>query len=255
MTRRTLISPLGLVAFTMLYLLIGVAPSSAQVDGPHLEFAAGAGAAWFETWLGIEDGTAWTARLGYYPRATWGLELQLDHVSSGTKEFAGTGSSVFYFYAIGGHFDLLPFRTISPFVTASLGYARLDLPEETLGSLGLGLALGVNARFSRRWSLYLEVKDDLARFHGSLTHQVLLAAGLRFAFGSPADRDGDGVSDSRDLCPDTPRGAVVDERGCPSDADGDGIPEGLDRCPDTPMGTPVDDQGCPTRRGSTSNGG
>lgn len=30
----------------------------------------------------------------------------------------------------------------------------------------------------------------------------------------PADTDGDGVPDPRDLCPDTPRGALVDEDGC-----------------------------------------
>jgi outer membrane protein OmpA-like peptidoglycan-associated protein len=30
----------------------------------------------------------------------------------------------------------------------------------------------------------------------------------------PLDSDGDGVLDIRDLCPNTPRGATVDERGC-----------------------------------------
>lgn len=30
-----------------------------------------------------------------------------------------------------------------------------------------------------------------------------------------SDRDGDGVLDSRDECPDTPRGTKVDEKGCP----------------------------------------
>jgi OOP family OmpA-OmpF porin len=60
-----------------------------------------------------------------------------------------------------------------------------------------------------------------------------------------ADSDGDGVTDDRDRCPDTPSGARVDADGCPLDADGDGVYDGLDRCPDTPEGARVDAQGCP----------
>lgn len=227
----------------------------AQVDGPHVELGAGVGAAWFETWLGIEDGGAWSARLGYHRDAFWGLELQWEHVSSGTKPSAGTGTSTFDFVGVGPRWDLLPFRTVSPFLSVAVGYARMDLPQETLESLGVGLAAGVRARFTRRWSAYLELKDDLAGFRESLTHQIFFSVGLRFSFGSSLDSDGDGVTDTRDFCPDTPRGAVVDERGCPSDPDGDGVPEGLDHCPNTPLGTPVDERGCPTRRGGAAGGG
>ncbi|MFO7555690.1 MAG: OmpA family protein, partial [Desulfobacterales bacterium] len=31
---------------------------------------------------------------------------------------------------------------------------------------------------------------------------------------APMDSDGDGVTDDKDQCPDTPKGATVDERGC-----------------------------------------
>lgn len=59
------------------------------------------------------------------------------------------------------------------------------------------------------------------------------------------DSDGDGVPDSRDLCPDTPPGVEVDEDGCPVDSDGDGVPDYLDNCPDTPHDLVVDQFGCP----------
>jgi len=59
------------------------------------------------------------------------------------------------------------------------------------------------------------------------------------------DADGDGVQDRYDRCPDTPRGALVDEHGCPLDSDGDGVYDGIDKCPDTPKGAKVDKQGCP----------
>ena len=65
----------------------------------------------------------------------------------------------------------------------------------------------------------------------------------------PADSDGDGVPDSKDKCPDTPRGFKVDENGCLRDGDGDGVPNIMDKCPDTPKGAPVNRFGCWTVKG------
>lgn len=59
------------------------------------------------------------------------------------------------------------------------------------------------------------------------------------------DTDKDGVADSKDLCPNTPRGVTVDRSGCPLDGDKDGVPDYRDQCPDTPKGTKVDKNGCP----------
>ncbi|MGD8441586.1 MAG: OmpA family protein, partial [Holophagae bacterium] len=59
------------------------------------------------------------------------------------------------------------------------------------------------------------------------------------------DSDGDGVPDTADKCPNTPRGVQVDSVGCPLDSDGDGVPDYLDECPGTPRGVPVNDDGCP----------
>jgi OOP family OmpA-OmpF porin len=58
------------------------------------------------------------------------------------------------------------------------------------------------------------------------------------------DSDGDGVPDSRDKCPGTPRGVEVDADGCPLDSDGDGVPDYRDKCPGTPRGAKVDSDGC-----------
>ena len=63
----------------------------------------------------------------------------------------------------------------------------------------------------------------------------------------PADSDQDGIFDNLDLCPGTPAGVVVDEKGCPvvTDKDHDGVVDTLDACPDTPAKTVVDARGCP----------
>jgi len=66
-----------------------------------------------------------------------------------------------------------------------------------------------------------------------------------FSNGCPLDTDADGVPDYLDKCPDTPRGATVDANGCPMDSDGDGVYDGIDKCPNTPAGVKVDPDGCP----------
>src|SRR6267142_544517 len=64
--------------------------------------------------------------------------------------------------------------------------------------------------------------------------------------GGSADSDGDGVLDLNDRCPETPKGARVNQQGCPRASDGDGIPDGIDKCPDTPKGAIVDPMDSPT---------
>lgn len=58
------------------------------------------------------------------------------------------------------------------------------------------------------------------------------------------DKDGDGVVDKLDQCPNTPRGVKVDAVGCPLDSDGDGVADYLDKCPRTPRGITVNEVGC-----------
>ena len=60
------------------------------------------------------------------------------------------------------------------------------------------------------------------------------------------DRDGDGIPDSIDRCPDEPEDfdGFQDDDGCPDyDNDNDGVPDSEDRCPNTPG--PASNAGCP----------
>ncbi|SFV65347.1 Outer membrane protein A precursor [hydrothermal vent metagenome] len=58
------------------------------------------------------------------------------------------------------------------------------------------------------------------------------------------DSDRDGVFDRIDKCPNSPRGYVVDEKGCSIDSDGDGVLDYKDKCPKTPKGVEVTSEGC-----------
>lgn len=65
------------------------------------------------------------------------------------------------------------------------------------------------------------------------------------------DRDGDGIADDRDTCPDEPENynGFEDTDGCPDDpdTDGDGIPDSIDACPLEPEDKDgyLDEDGCP----------
>ena len=73
--------------------------------------------------------------------------------------------------------------------------------------------------------------------------------GVRFTPRLP-DRDGDGIPDELDRCPDLPedKDGFQDEDGCPDpDNDGDGIPDEADKCPKEPEDKDgfQDEDGCP----------
>lgn len=67
----------------------------------------------------------------------------------------------------------------------------------------------------------------------------------------PGDRDGDGIIDAEDACPDVPGPPNTDAKlnGCPldGDIDGDGISDSRDSCPNVPEDKDgyLDDDGCP----------
>jgi hypothetical protein len=58
-----------------------------------------------------------------------------------------------------------------------------------------------------------------------------------------SDRDADGVLDINDVCPATPAGTKVDEKGCPLDKDKDGVADYLDKELQSPRNSVVTDSG------------
>jgi OmpA-OmpF porin, OOP family len=152
--------------------------------------------------------------------------------------------------------SLSPGSRLSPYLLGGFGMMNtdsnaMDGENSALANAGVGLMY----RFGESpVSLRLEYR---ARFETANTltfEDRITSLGLQFAFGGkkaplPAapvdgDADGDGVADSRDACPNTPRGQAVDARGCPRDSDGDGVTDDRDQCPNTVRGAPVDARGC-----------
>ncbi|HEX8910245.1 MAG TPA: OmpA family protein [Anaeromyxobacteraceae bacterium] len=118
----------------------------------------------------------------------------------------------------------------------------------------LSARAGVRAKIWRDLALDVGAGTGLAWFgdagYGHESFRVF--AGLRWERlasaagpGRPGDRDGDGVPDAEDRCPDQPGPAELE--GCP-DRDGDGVPDIDDRCPDQPG--PAQNDGCPPAAGA-----
>jgi outer membrane protein OmpA-like peptidoglycan-associated protein len=195
-------------------------------------------------------------RFGYQLGSLWAFEL-----ASGvtpTNEDTTGGASVSFVHA-SANVVVTPWATRigGPYFFVGAGAGRLSTHEtatlstdaaqlnQGLLEAGAGLRLWLTDALGVR----LEARDARwlpAEATGAPSvNYVTLSAGLTFTIGAKGrDTDGDGVSDRRDKCPDTPRGAKVDAKGCPMDTDGDGVYDGLDNCPDTPKGCTVGKTGC-----------
>lgn len=148
---------------------------------------------------------------------------------------------------------------VSPYLMAGAGLLHTE--SDLLGndnSLTLTGGGGILFRLadSGAW-LRLEHRLRYADGNSIEFTDTITTLGIQIAFGErpmPApvvqrapedpDSDGDGVSDSRDACPNTPTGHRVDARGCSLDSDGDGVADADDQCPNTFRGAAVDARGC-----------
>ena len=139
------------------------------------------------------------------------------------------------------------------FLAGAIGGADVNNPQgigdfgRPLASFGAGFAQ--NGHGWRGEARIETLMGDRGIGGADITNYQLIVG---YTFGLYAqddqDSDGDGVIDSKDKCPNTPKGAFVDANGCPHDSDGDGVWDGIDQCPNTPRGVEVDAKGCPVRK-------
>jgi outer membrane protein OmpA-like peptidoglycan-associated protein len=133
----------------------------------------------------------------------------------------------------------------------ALGGVKLYLARNSFLSLGAGRGLlpdhGANPDFRAMIGIVFEpnigdrdgdgIKDDVDK----CPDEPEDFDGFEDEDGCPdPDNDRDGIPDVDDKCPDIPedKDGIEDEDGCPegekNDRDGDGIPDNVDKCPDEP---------------------
>jgi OmpA-OmpF porin, OOP family len=156
------------------------------------------------------------------------------------------------FDLVGEVYGAIPLGTNANYMPLeALGGVKLYLARNSFLSLGAGRGLlpdkGANPDFRAMIGIVFEpnigdrdgdgIKDDVDK----CPDEPEDFDGFEDEDGCPdPDNDRDGIPDVDDKCPDIPenRNGVEDEDGCPegdkNDRDGDGIPDNIDKCPDDP---------------------
>ena len=232
--------------------LLAVSPALADNEGA-VELGIYGGYGWLDDYgqARPDDDSLFGGRVGFHFTDSWSLEGSWQMMGTETNFSPSLGLDDVDFDRSAGRLNILftmrSGKTIRPFITGGIGIERAELDPGPSDS-DTGFNAGGGVRWQLTDHLHLRLDGRYVIISANDTQKDAEAAiGLSWLIGGgpPADSDGDGVPDRKDDCPDTPRGATVDEKGCPKDSDGDGVFDGIDRCPDTPKGWPVDASGCP----------
>lgn len=182
--------------------------------------------------------------------------------SFGANLFQANGQLRFKFH---NGFMLPETSKIQPYVFVGAGiadYANVSILTEVAFNtnpqtdLTFNGGLGATYMMFSKWGLNYTMlyahtngdsKDGYAGYSAGWDQFMVHQLGIVYLLGQASDTDGDGVTDKKDKCPETPSGVSVDPDGCPIDTDGDGIPDYLDKCPDVPGIEAL--EGCPDTDG------
>jgi len=187
-------------------------------------------------------------------------KLDLDSGAGDYSQFGFTADALMFFsrkpslapYALAG---------VGLMRTNSLGVADINpLINVGLGAMRTFTDSGIGARLEARYRIDYDDRTIPTQEH---FHDWQIGVSLVVPLGQkkakmmatvpaapvekkmpPADDDHDGVVNSKDDCPNTPHGVVVDANGCELDSDRDGVKDSADQCPNSPLGAKVDVKGC-----------
>lgn len=196
-------------------------------------------------WMDFDDGTGLGDDAGYFIGFGYDLtdrisaelsSFDLDTQTTGSNDVDMDSYKVDIFYTLGANSGRW-----SPFVVGGVGSSNLAGENDTVWDLGGGINYKLSDNWTWRTALrsYINVNRDMEdndfgidtalvyRFGGNPSRPAAApapaarpAAAAAPARTAPApaaapDADRDGVPDSRDNCPDTPRNYAVDADGCP----------------------------------------
>ncbi|MFO7565166.1 MAG: OmpA family protein [Enhygromyxa sp.] len=204
------------------------------------------------------------ARVGYYPLRFFGVEAEGGVMPSRLDD----GSSALPFTLRGHVVGQLGLWSVTPFVLIGGGMLGINSSGPLGTDIDPALHMGGGVKiYVNRWVMFrVDVRDVVSHKLGPeetfVSHNLEALLGLSITLNrrnspapaqprqrpaAPGDRDGDGILDDVDECPDEPEtvNGYKDTDGCPEhDRDGDGYFDDQDACPDE---AGVDPDGCPVR--------
>jgi OOP family OmpA-OmpF porin len=251
--------------FLVVLFQLAATNADAQVKAGSVSLSPVVGGYMFEGNQDIEDDFTYGINLGYHFTENWAAEAAFNFAATKFDDDLNEDLNV-YLYRLDALYHFRPTEKLVPFVAFGVGGFTFD-PDGSSSDKDFAADYGAGIKYflNEAVALRLDVRHVLDFDGGDRYNNLLYTAGVSFQFGGKtpmaaveppppapapappvveADSDGDGVVDSKDKCPDTPRGVKVDSFGCPLDSDGDGVPDYLDKCPNTPKGVKVNEAGC-----------
>ncbi|MDD4883111.1 OmpA family protein [Sulfuricurvum sp.] len=158
--------------------------------------------------------------------------------------------------ALNGVYNLTPSNGVTPFVKAGLGYETMsehafDNHNSAFADAGAGLKIAL----AEQVALKLEAIDMVKFNNYSWDNNLLIMAGLSFAFGEKAQPAAPVAAapepKHEPVAAPAPKPAPIPAPkpvvAAPIDSDKDGVFDPQDKCPNTPAGFKVDVDGCPLK--------
>ncbi|MDD5052072.1 MAG: OmpA family protein [Sulfuricurvum sp.] len=200
--------------------------------------------------------------------AAYGAEMQFNNVDTLLKPelsvlFSNAdykpapGSVDIFRSALNGVYDLKTSNNITPFVKAGLGYETMSNHQyNNHNSVFADAGAGVKVGLSDQIALKLEAIEMLKFNHFNWDNNLLLMAGLDFAFGEKAQPVAPAATPiaapvvaavvaapvvAAVVAPTPAPKPVI---AAPKDSDKDGVFDDKDQCPNSPAGFVVDAKGC-----------
>ncbi|EDM75723.1 OmpA domain protein [Plesiocystis pacifica SIR-1] len=200
-------------------------------------------------------------RVGYYPGQNLGRFFGLE-AEGGVMPSSVDGGNALLYHVRGHLVGQLGLWSVTPFVVLGAGGMGVSSERAALGNdidPILHFGAGVKVYINRYVMLRLDIRDNVSHKQSVdlafRAHNPEVLLGLSVTLGrekaKPAgDRDGDGLTDDVDSCPDEPETVndYQDEDGCPEpDSDGDGFIDDKDTCPNEAetVNDYQDEDGCP----------
>jgi len=165
--------------------------------------------------------------------------------------------------ALNGVYEFQQSDNVTPFLKAGLGYETMDEHQyDNHDSVFVDAAAGIKVALTKQIALKLEALEMFKHNHGAWDNNLLLMAGINFAFGEKAQPTLPAVIEEAPPPAPEPQPKAEPEAvkivpvvvttilvpAAAVDSDKDGVYDDFDKCPDTPSRFDVDKNGCPLKQ-------
>lgn len=224
--------------------------STAQQRSHQFEIGAFGSFTRYDRAFTLDNQMGGGGRLGYFFNPTVGFEFDVGYQQPSPTSGGGPAT-----LSLGGASLTFNFGSDKNLFYVLGGYSRLSFADNAAYTFddnavhgGIGDRIFLNERLALRLEGRALYAPNTNHTGGGWAGHIVGSAGLSIFTGPTrvSDADADAIVDKKDTCPNTPKGATVDAKGCPSDSDADGVYNGPDVCPNTTGGAEVDGRGCPT---------